>query len=87
MAGKKDGIPVSFRIEPELAALLDRFTDLDPSWSKTEAVVVGLHLLLHLSDDEREKALLGYRRWVKQVSGETGDGKPGSGRLRPPGKK
>jgi len=100
MAGKKQGEPISFRIEPEMNARLDGFIDSHRGWSKTQAVVVALHLFLEAKDEEQEAALVAYLRWLREAGARPEDlrrreekppahetKKPGSGRLRPPPRK
>ena len=63
MAGKREGIPISFRIEPELAERLRTFVETSPAWNQTEVMVVALHTLLAADNVAKEEALLAYRRW------------------------
>ncbi len=70
MAGKKEGLPISFRVEPELAAKLDRFVEGHRGWSKTETVCVALYAILAATEEDRLKALVAYRTWLPKAADE-----------------
>lgn len=79
MAGKKEGAPISFRIEPELAAKLEAFVTAHRGWSKTETVCVALLAFLRQSEEDYERELLEYRRWLPKAADEDEPGASRSG--------
>lgn len=75
MAGKKEGQPISFRVDPDIARTFDDFVDSRRGWSKTEAVITALHhFLTAMTDEQRVAAMLRYR--TRQDGPPTSDAKP-----------
>jgi hypothetical protein len=70
MPGKLMGVPISVRVEPALARLIDEFIDSTHGWSKVELLSVAAHALLAVPDDEKLDALKLYRQWLANAGTE-----------------